>query len=108
MIDTEEHHRPGCPGGGIKYRQETFGRRAQCTGCKAYWADGPRVDPAQTEHPTIIISRYRCRAHPHLPVNANGKGCPACQRDQQERETRTRGKRAERRDKATDRARVGS
>jgi len=96
MIDVEEHHRPGCPGGGIKYRQETFGRRAQCIGCKAYWADGQRVDPAQTEHPVAIVSRYVCRAHPNLPVDANGKGCPACDRDRQAAQQTKRAKRAKR------------
>jgi hypothetical protein len=42
------------------------------------------------------VSRYVCRAHPNLPVDANGKGCPACDRDRQAAQQTKRAKRAKR------------
>ena len=104
MIDVEEHHRPGCPGGGIKYRQETFGRRAQCRGCCAYWADSTSVDPAQT---TPIHTGSVCREHGEA-VSVRGKGCGQCAKARRDRDEKRTSKRIERRRKAADRARVGS
>jgi len=105
MIDTEEHHRPGCPGGGIKYRPSAEGRRAQCRGCCAYWADHTS-DPAQTEHPNIITGSV-CREHGE-PVSVRGKGCGQCAKARRDRDAKRTSKRIERRKKAADRARVGS
>jgi hypothetical protein len=77
---------------------EQLGDRLKCKACKY----------VSTVPPRSTLTRTVCSGHTEQPVTPSGKGCPICAKARRDRDAKRTGKRIERRQKAADRARVGS
>ena len=90
-------HATDCPTPNAPLDQLTEGR-LKCPMCKYVSAT-----PTKT-----TLTRTVCSGHTDEPVTPSGKGCPICAKARRDRDAKRTGKRIERRQKAADRARVGS
>ena len=61
----------------------------------------------ETEQTPVMLTGSVCREHGEA-VTPRGKGCGQCAKARRDRDAKRTGKRLERRQKAADRARVGS
>jgi hypothetical protein len=64
--------------------------------------------PETEQTPVMLTTRWVCGEHTEQSVRPTGKGCPVCAKARRDLHDERTGKRIERRQKAADRARVGS
>jgi hypothetical protein len=90
-------HATDCPTPNAPLDQLPEGR-LKCPMCKY-------VSTAPTKS---TLNRTVCSGHTDEPVTPSGKGCSSCAKARRDRDAKRTSKRIERRQKAADRARIGS